>query len=157
MHKVACALVLALIVGGCSSPTGGSESAGVVSSLETTVLSPVRNRVDWLANFDPDPSAAVTDGALAVVGFVPYDQCRRTLQSDFRISGGDIFITLTSTFFPEKACLTWIAETRYAVTLKGLRSGTYQVFAIEDPASRQIEGAPATRVDTLPIGPITIP
>ncbi|MDX2206879.1 MAG: hypothetical protein SFU57_04485 [Gemmatimonadales bacterium] len=131
-----------------------------MSRLETTVLSPVRDPAawdDWLANFDPDPSAAVTVSALTVVGFVPFDQCRRTLQSGFRISGGDIFVTLTSTEFPEKACLTWMAETRYAVTLTGLPSGAYQVFAIEDPASRRIDGAPVTRVDTLSVGSITIP
>lgn len=156
MRKAPCTLLLAVVAASCSSSTESSPTTGV-STLETTVVSPVRNNVTWPRGFDPDPSASVTDGALTVVGYLPFDQCRFTTQSDSRILDGSVFVTLTSTQFPERTCVQHVAETRYAVSLTKLPTGAHQVFVIENPALRWADTNWVSSVDTLSVGSVTIP
>lgn len=101
MRKVTGLFILTAIATSCSSSTGGSPS-GVVRSLETTVVSPVRNSATWPGTFNPDPSASITDGALTVTGYLPFDQCRFTTESDHRVLDGSVFVTLASKAFPRE-------------------------------------------------------
>ncbi len=153
MRWVPILMMLGLVAGGCSGPTLPSGHVPIPGSL---IAESDAARNGSLDPFDPAAQAVGAAEQVTVTGFVPGDLCGQSLSASYSRAGDRLFVTLTSRLRSGRVCLTWIAETHYTVTLTALEPADYEVFVVQNPARRVINGHPVVRVDTLTLGEVTV-
>ena len=153
MSRIPLLFVLGVSLGGCTGPTlpiGPSPIPG------TLVLDADVARNTYLFPFDPAALAVGGPGVVTVTGFIPFDLCGQSVSASYGRDGSNLFVTLTSALRAGAICPTWIAETHYSVTLTSLPPAVYQLFVVENPARRVVNGQATAKVDTLDLGTVTV-
>jgi len=148
MGKSSFVLLVAIWVGGCSTPTLPITPSPVAGTL--VVHDSLARNGYPSPPFDPARRAVADARGVVVTGFVPGDMCRAPMSASYSRVGSRLVVTLTRVVDGGRPCLAWIAETRYTVTLRGLEMGRYDVFVVE----KLVPESGVTQVDTFAVGAV---